>query len=177
MLRRSAVLLSVLLSALPSVVTAHVVFSEPEAPAGGYYTGFLRVSHGCGDSPTVSLRVTIPEGVVSARPQPKPGWTLKIDKVPLAKPIMGEGGAQITQRVAAITWTGRLPVDEFDQFGLSLKLADTSGPLYFPAIQRCDKGENDWTTIPDSPEHWHHVDRPAPMLIVRSSMPMDHMGH
>jgi uncharacterized protein YcnI len=162
---------------LPGGALAHVVFSQPQAAAGGYYAGFLRVSHGCGDSATVSVRVTIPEGIVTARPQPKAGWTLKIDKVALAKPIAGEGGGQITQRVAAITWTGRLPVDEFDQFGLSMKLPDVAGPLYFPTVQRCETGENDWTTIPDSPEHWHHVDRPAPMLVLQASTPMEHMSH
>jgi hypothetical protein len=178
MLRKLAVSLSVLLGALPGAAMAHVVFSEPTAQTGGYYTGFLRVTHGCGgDSPTISVRVTIPDGVVSARPQPKPGWTLKIDKVPLDKPIVAEGGAQITQRVAAVTWTGRLPVDEFDQFGLSLKLGDVHGGLYFPTVQRCEKGENDWTTIPDSPANWHKVDRPAPMLMVGSATMMEHMGH
>jgi hypothetical protein len=177
MIRKPAVLLCLLASALPCAAAAHVVFSEPAAQAGGYYTGFLRVSHGCGDSPTVSLRVAIPEGVVSAKPQPKPGWTLKIDTLPLAKPIAGEGGSQITQRVSAITWTGRLPIDEFDQFGLSLKLANAPGPLYFPTIQRCDKAENDWTMIPDSPEHWHALERPAPMLIVGSDMPTHQMSH
>jgi uncharacterized protein YcnI len=89
--------------AISDVANAHVVFSEPEAHAGGYYTGFLRVGHGCGESPTVALRVTIPESVITARPQPKPGWTLKIDKTPLARPIPAEGGGQVTHRVSAIT--------------------------------------------------------------------------
>jgi hypothetical protein len=115
--------------ALPSIAAAHVVFSQDQARSGGYYAGFLRVSHGCGDSPTVALQVTVPEGVVSARPQPKAGWTLKIAKVPLAKPVAGEGGSVLSQRVGTITWTGHLPIDEFDEFGLSLKLADVAGAL------------------------------------------------
>lgn len=177
MIRQSAAALSLIAAALPGAATAHIVFSEPQAEAGGYYAGFLRVGHGCGESATVSVRVSIPESIITARPQPKAGWTLKIEKVALVKPIVGEGGGQITQRVTAITWTGRLPIDEFDQFGLSMKLPDAAGPLYFPTVQRCDKGENDWTTIPDSPENWHHVDRPAPMLMLRSGAPMEHMNH
>lgn len=31
----------------------HIVFAEPEGQAGAYYAGFLRVSHGCGNSATV----------------------------------------------------------------------------------------------------------------------------
>ena len=45
---------------------AHVVISPAMAPAGGYYFGELRVSHGCDGSPTVALRVEIPAGVVAA---------------------------------------------------------------------------------------------------------------
>jgi uncharacterized protein YcnI len=158
-----ALTLAAAFSAVPHAAIAHIVFSEPEARAGGYYTGFLRVGHGCADSPTVALRVTIPEGVITARPQPKPGWTLKIDKAALAKPIPAEGGGEITQRVAAITWTGQLPVDQFDQFGISMKLPDTPGPLYFPVVQTCEHGENAWTVIaPDGAP----TPRPAPRLML-----------
>jgi periplasmic copper chaperone A len=160
---------------LPAAAGAHVVFDQPQATAGGYYTGFLRVTHGCGDSPTVSVRVDIPDGVVSARPQPKPGWTLRIEREPLASPIKGEGDAAITTRVTAITWTGQLPPDEFDQFGLSLKLPDAAGPLYFPTTQRCEAGVNAWTAIPASPEQWHATPFPAPMLKAKSMATDHHM--
>lgn len=151
---------------LPATAGAHVVFDQPQAAAGGYYAGFLRVTHGCGDSPTLSVRVELPAGVVSAHPQPKPGWTLRIERAPLAAPIKGEGGAAITTRVVAVSWTGRLPADEFDQFGLALKLPDAAGPLYFPTTQRCEQGVNAWTAIPASPEQWHATPSPAPMLML-----------
>jgi uncharacterized protein YcnI len=160
---------------LPAAAGAHVVFDQPQATAGGYYTGFLRVTHGCGNSPTVSVRVDMPAGVVSARPQPKPGWTLAIERAPLATPIKAEGGATITTRVTAITWTGKLAPDEFDQFGLSLKLPDAAGPLYFPTTQRCETGVNAWTAIPASPEQWHATPSPAPMLTL-TARPMS-TGH
>jgi len=178
MIARIARPLAALLLVVPAGASAHVVFSDTQAQAGGYYTGYLRVTHGCGASPTISVQVTIPEGVITARPQPKPGWQLKIATARLPQPIAGEGGSSITQRVTAITWTGRLPVDEFDEFGLSMKLPTTPGALYFPTIQRCEKGENSWTTIPPSPEHWHHVPSPAPMLILQGGEDSpDHMAH
>ena len=102
---------------VPATAAAHVVFAEPQARAGSYYGGFLRVSHGCGTSPTVSVKVEIPDSVATARPQPKPGWTLAIDTAPLAAPASGEGGAPITRRVVAVTWTGLLAIDQFDQSG------------------------------------------------------------
>jgi len=158
----------------PSAAQAHIVFADPQAPADGYYAGFLRVTHGCGASATTSVRVEIPAGIASARPQPKAGWTLTIEKAPLAQPIKGEGGAAITERVAAIVWTGSLPSDQFDQFGIMMKLPSAAGPLYFPTTQRCVEGINAWTNIPASPEAWHATPMPAPMLIVTSA---DHMGH
>lgn len=167
-------LLALAALALPAAAGAHVVFDQPQASAGGYYTGFLRVTHGCGDSPTVSVRVEVPAGVISARPQPKPGWTLSVERAPLAAPIKGEGGATITTRVTAVTWTGRLPADEFDQFGLSLKLPDAAGALYFPTTQRCEIGVNAWTAIPPSAERWHATPSPAPMLMLGAKESMAH---
>ncbi|UPT62657.1 MAG: YcnI family protein [Hyphomonadaceae bacterium JAD_PAG50586_4] len=114
---------------LTSSAYAHVVFAEPEAAPNSYYAGFLRVSHGCGASPTRSVRIEIPAGVNIARPQPKSGWTLEIERAPLDAPIASEGGP-ITERVTAITWRGELPADQFEQFGIMMRLPDQSGPLF-----------------------------------------------
>jgi uncharacterized protein YcnI len=127
---------------------AHVVLNPGQAAPGAYYAGAFRVSHGCSGSPTVSLRVTIPAGVVTAKPRPKAGWTLSIEREPLAQPVKGEGGQTLRERVKAVTWRGRLPDDEFDEFGLMMKLPDAAGPLYFPAVQTCESGENRWVEIP-----------------------------
>ena len=155
-----------LLAIAPAASSAHIVFAEPQAAAGSYYAGFLRVSHGCGASPTVSIRVEVPAGIDIARPQPKPGWTLAIEHAPLRITIMSESGATVTERVSAVTWTGDLPADEFDQFGLMLKLPAGAGPLYFPTTQRCTEGSNAWINRPASPDMWHMTAMPAPMLIV-----------
>ena len=162
---------------LATPAAAHVVFDQQEAAPGAYYAGFLRVSHGCEDSPTVSLRVEIPETVLSAKPQPKPGWVLEIEREPLAESVTGESGVLVTERVAAVTWTGRLPVDQFDQFGLMLKLPDRAGPLYFPTRQTCEQGVTAWTAIPPSPDQWHDLRRPAPMLVLRPADGMEHHAH
>jgi uncharacterized protein YcnI len=171
------ILMAALLAAFPSIAGAHVVFAEPSAKAGGYHAGFLRVSHGCGASDTLSVRVEIPAGINSARPQPKPGWTLAIERAPLATPVPTEGGGMLTERVAAITWTGRLPADQFDQFGIMMKLPAEAGALYFPTVQTCETGTNAWVNIPASPEQWHATSMPAPMLMLEGDMSMDHMAH
>ena len=107
------------------------MFAEPIASPNSYYVGFLLVSHGCGDSPTRAVRVLIPESITTARAQPKPGWTLTVEHVPLETPITTEGGNEIAERVSAITWSGHLPAAQFDQFGILLRLPDQSGPLIF----------------------------------------------
>lgn len=163
-MRLARPILAALALLLPAAAAAHIVFAEPQAVAGSYYAGFLRVSHGCGAADTVSIRVEIPAGVLSARPQPKPGWTLAVEHAPLAAPIKGEGGPVITQRVSAITWTGQLPSDQFDQFGIMMKLPEAPGALYFPTVQRCTRGTNDWVNLPASPDAWHATRNPAPIL-------------
>lgn len=177
MIRNVRRCLSALALTLGTAIQAHIVFADSNATAGSYYVGFLRVSHGCAGSPTVSIRVVIPAGVTSAKPQPKPGWTLTVDRAPLAIPITSEGGGTVHDRVTAITWTGRLDADQFDQFGIMLKLSDMPGTLYFPMVQRCETGSNEWTMIPAAGQPWHSVRFPAPMLNVTSVAvsPMDHM--
>jgi uncharacterized protein YcnI len=142
----------------------HVVLSQAQAPAGSYYTAYFRVGHGCAGSATTALRIEVPPDVVTVRPQPKPGWSLNIEHQPLASPIKGEGGRLITERVSAITWTGGpLPDDEWDEFGMSTKLPDHTGVLYFPAVQICVQGSERWADTPSggAPAHLSH---PAPTV-------------
>jgi copper(I)-binding protein/uncharacterized protein YcnI len=142
---------------------AHVTLADGRAAPGAYFTSFFRVGHGCHGSATVALRVEIPEGIVTARPQPKPGWTLAIERVPLSPPAKGEGGKPVTERVAAITWRGGpLPDEDWDQFGVTAKLPDHAGKLYFPAIQTCEQGEERW--VETAAEPGAHLSHPAPAL-------------
>ena len=169
--------------ALPVAASAHVMFAPGQAATGSTFVGALRVGHGCSGSPTVSLRVDIPEGVSGARPQAKPGWTIAIERTPLKTPMPGEGGKMQTDRVSAITWTGDLPDDEFDDFVMQVKLPKAAGPVYFPATQVCRSGRADWRDIPVAGQASAH---PAPVLMLTDGMAampdmpgmdMSHMGH
>ena len=144
---------------------AHVVLSVRQAPAGSYYTGAFHVGHGCAGSATTALRVEIPAAITGAKPQPKPGWTLEIERAPLASPVKGEGGETITTRAAAFTWRGRLPDDEFDEFAITAKLPAEAGVLAFPAIQTCEEGETRWIDQPAAPGQ-PRSPHPAPTLTV-----------
>lgn len=163
------------LLALAGPAAAHVVIAPATAPAGGYYAGVLRVSHGCDGAPTLALRVDIPAGVVSAKPQPKPGWTIQIEREPLPTPITSESGATVRDRAKAITWRGRLPDDEFDAFGLMLRLPAQAGPLALPVVQTCAKGETRWVEpiVAGAPRPPH----PAPVLTLEPSAAAPEHAH
>ena len=166
-----------------STASAHIVFNRADA-APGSYVGAMRITHGCGASPTTSVTVTIPVGIDNAKPQAKAGWTIEIAREPLKTPTRSESGATVTERVKAITWRGRLPVDQFDEVGLSFTLLTGAGPIYFPTVQTCESGENRWTEIPAAGAAWNSVLRPAPVINLAppvhdmSAMPgMEHMQH
>ena len=145
--------LAILALALPAAAAAHVVLSPDTSPAGAYYAGVLRVGHGCDGAATTELQVTIPATVKDAKAQPKPGWTVTIDR---------DGG-----RVTGFRWQGNLPVDQFDEFGVMLVLdPKVSGVMYLPVVQRCGTTEKRWTQIPAPGAAWGSVPSPAPMLQV-----------
>lgn len=165
-MNKSSLLFAALAAAsVAGAAQAHVVFVQPQATAGAHWAGALRVSHGCDGAATTSVRVEIPTGILVARPQPKAGWTVAVEREPLATPAPAEGGGLITERVSAITWTGRLPDEQFEEFGLAAKLPGEVGPLAFPVTQVCERGEIRWSEIPvaGSPR----PAQPAPVLTVQ----------
>ncbi len=121
---------------------------------GVNFAAFFKVERGCGASPTTALRVQIPEGVAVLNLPEKPGWTVNAERA----------GARVT----AVTWQGRLPSNEPDQFGLLVKLPSKPGPLYFATVQRCAADEIRWTdTSPGAKA-------PAPMVTLVAAAPNSH---
>jgi uncharacterized protein YcnI len=154
---------------------AHVTLADPQAPVGAYYTSAFKVTHGCAGAATTALRIEIPAAVAVAKPQPKPGWTLEIEHAPLATPMKGEGGVVVTQRVKSITWRGRLPDEDWDQFGIFARLPEAPGKLYFPAVQTCETGEERWVEVPAAGETGR-LAHPAPALTVTPRLAPDPMA-
>lgn len=63
--------------ALSVPASAHVSLETGMASWGSYYKAVFRVPHGCEGSATTGVSIEIPEGVISVKPMPKPGWTVK----------------------------------------------------------------------------------------------------
>ena len=147
---------------------AHVTLERTQAPADSYYKAVLQVGHGCKGLPTLAVRVRIPEGVMSVKPQPKPGWTLTITRVKLAQPVDVGHGRTVTERPGEIAWTGGSLADEhFDEFRMVMKLPDRPGStLYLPVVQECKDGVHRWIETPDGGKTAADLKEPAPAIVL-----------
>lgn len=149
-----------------STAFAHVTLEQREAPIGASYKAIFRVPHGCGDSPTLKLRVRIPDGVIGVKPMPKPGWQIDVVKSKYDKPYK-MFHSTVTEGAREVMWIGRLADDNYDEFVLSLYLTDDLIPdrmLYFPVVQECEKGVHRWIEIPEAGKSAADMPEPAPGL-------------
>jgi periplasmic copper chaperone A len=158
-----ASLLGAALSA--SAADAHVTLENRQATPASYYKAVFAVPHGCAGSPTIRIRVQIPEGVIAVKPMPKPGWTVETvkGKYPASYELHG---ATITEGVREVTWSGgRLADDNYDEFVLATFLTGSLKPdttLYFPVVQECEQGASRWIEIPQEGKPAHDTKLPAP---------------
>jgi periplasmic copper chaperone A len=149
---------------------AHVTATPNEAPAGTYFRTAFTVPHGCNGSPTVAVRIKIPDGVMSVKPQMKPGWEVTITNRKLDKSIDAGHGKTVTETVDEVAWRGGpLPDSLYDTFGLMMKLPNAPGrTLYFPVIQECKDGVHRWITIPAAGQDWGDAKEPAPFVKLKT---------
>jgi len=161
-LRRGAIAaatLAVFLIAAPTAASAHVGVSPDRIPAGQVTPLTFSFSHGCGESPTTSLRVTMPKGIGSAWPAFDGDWAADVEK--------DAGGA-----ITAVTFTAAQPVP-VDLRG-SVELAvitdkNAADELVFPVEQRCVSGTNEWTQVAKDGENAHDLDSPAPVVALTAA--------
>ena len=162
----AAILSAMALLASATTASAHVTLEKTVAVAGAGYKAVFRVGHGCEGSPTVTLRVKVPDGVINAKPMPKAGWTVSTVRGPYDKPYDYYGRQQI-EGAREFVWTGRLPDDQYDEFVVNAyvtKAATVGTALYFPVVQQCETGSHDWVEIPAAGQDSHALKGPAPFI-------------
>jgi len=156
---------AVALLAASAPAFAHVTLETQEAPVGGTYKAVLRVPHGCEGSPTIRIRVQIPEGVIAVKPMPKPGWTLATVKGKYAASY-DYYGTPTSEGVKEVVWSGgNLPDEFYDEFVFRGYLTADLKPdtkLYFPVVQECEKGTDRWIEIPAEGKDADDYETPAP---------------
>ncbi|MGU3359572.1 DUF1775 domain-containing protein [Methylobacterium sp. M6A4_1b] len=144
---------------------AHATLERKEASPNAGYRGVVQITHGCDGQPTNRVSVTIPEGVIGAKPMPKPGWTVTTEKGAYARAYPYYHG-DIREGVKAITWTGgSLPDDQVDEFTFLARVSDAFPPgstVYFPVEQDCATGQYRWREIPAAGQDAHALKSPAP---------------
>lgn len=145
-IRTAAALVAVGALALPAVADAHVTVQPKTVPAGGFTRLDVRVPNERDDADTTKVRLRLPPGFAEASYEPVPGWTVRVDKTRLAKPIETDDG-EVTEQVSEITWTGhgaqgRIPPGAFQDFGLSVQVPGKAGDtLTFKALQTYGNGQ------------------------------------
>jgi uncharacterized protein YcnI len=147
---------------------AHITLEYQVASAGSYYKANFKVGHGCGNSPIQEIIVTIPAGVQGAKPMPKAGWTIEIQRDKLATPY-DDHGRTITDKVSRISWTAKTPADYlpngyYDEFALQARLPTQAGPMYWSVSQVCEQGRIDWNETPKAGQKESELKSPAALL-------------
>lgn len=160
-------------AALPAVAVpafAHVTLEPAEAQSGRSFKGTLKVPHGCEGAATTAIQVTLPDGVISVKPQPKAGWTLATQIGDYGRSYEVMHGPPVSKGVKTITWSGgELPDAYYDEFTFVAYLAPQANPatLYFPVLQSCGTTSTDWAEIPAAGAP--RPPRPAPVLKVAAA--------
>jgi periplasmic copper chaperone A len=145
---------------------AHVELEGGQAAIGVDYKAVFIVPHGCAGSPTIKLRVQIPEGVIATEAKPIDGWQVDTVKGKYASEYDVKG-AKVSEGIKEVDWSGgKLPDKTRQDFVIETYLTDGLKPnttLYFPVVQECEQGVSRWIEIPpEGAAHAHEGKWPAP---------------
>jgi periplasmic copper chaperone A len=131
----------------PAAAAAHVTVQPSTATAGGFTRLDVRVPNERDDTGTVKVDLKLPPGFPAASYESVPGWTVKVAKEKLAKPVKVDG-FDVTEQVGRITWTGHgkqgvIGPGQFRDFGLSVAMpkGKPGSKLTFKALQTYQDGE------------------------------------
>ncbi|MBY3129771.1 MULTISPECIES: YcnI family protein [Rhizobium] len=148
----------------------HATLEQAQAAPGKAYKAVVRIGHGCEGKPTIRVRVKVPEGLISAKPMPKSGWT--VDKIKGAyEKSYNLYGAAVKEGTTEIAWSGgNLADDEYDEFvfrGTVAKETPTGTRIYVPIVQECTDGAFErWIEIPTVGKSSDDYENPAPFFDV-----------
>jgi uncharacterized protein YcnI len=152
--------------------SAHVGVSPDKTAANSYALLTFGIPHGCEESGTTKVAITLPAELNDAQPTVNPNWTVEKVTEQLAEPKKLADGSSITTRTSQIVYTAKAPLahDLRDALVLSVKLPDAAGTtLYFPTLQSCETGQTDWSEIAKDGQDPHSLKAPAPSITVTAA--------
>lgn len=151
-----AALAAGLVLAAPAAAQAHVgVTPDAVEPEGSAVLTFS-FTHGCENSPTTALRITMPEGLTSVSPTVDAMWDVTVERA--------DNGL-----VSAVTYTATTPIahDLRGAASMAVRLGeDAPDTLAFPVEQQCETGVNEWVEIAEDGQDPHDLEAPAPVVSV-----------
>ncbi|MFJ2907248.1 YcnI family protein [Streptomyces sp. NPDC087212] len=161
--------------ALSAPAFAHVsVAAEGTAAKGGYAVVDFKVPNERDDASTTKLEVTFPTDhpLASVMPERIDGWTAKVTKSKLAKPLEVHG-QKISEAVSKVTWTADakngVQPGFFQKFPVSLgALPEDTDQLVFKAVQTYS--DNDvvrWIEVQEDGQE--EPENPAPTLALTAA--------
>ena len=114
---------------VPAAAQAHVSVHPNTVPEGAFATLDVRVPGEEENAYAYKVDTLFPQGLTDVDIQNVPGWTAKVVKKKLAKPIETDDGP-VTEEVSHVIWTGDKSVDgrldegTFVQFPLSIAMPE-----------------------------------------------------
>lgn len=110
---------------------AHVETEPVAVEAGKSATVSFSPSHGCDGSPTISLAFKMPGSVSNAAAVAKTGW-------------------ETSTADGVVTFSGgSLEATTVENFDITFTAPAAAGPIFFPVVQKCEKGEINWIDMPN----------------------------
>jgi uncharacterized protein YcnI len=162
---------------------AHVsVSAEGTAAKGGYATVNFKVPNERDNASTTKLEVSFPaeHPLASVMPQPVDGWSVKVTRAKLAKPLEMHG-EKITEAVSKVTWTAAtkdsgIQPGYFEKFPVSVgALPENADELVFKAIQTYSNKEVvRWIEVQE--DGAEEPETPAPVLALSAASEDGHQG-
>jgi uncharacterized protein len=167
--------------ALSAPAFAHVsVQPEGAAAKGGYAVVNFKVPNERDNASTTQVEVNLPADhpLASVMPQPLDGWTVKVTKSKLDKPVTAHG-EKISEAVTKVTWTADgkgIEPGFFQKFPLSIgALPEDTDELVFKAVQTySDKEVVRW--IEPQKAGAEEPENPAPVLALSTAAEEGHHG-
>lgn len=148
---------AVLAVAAPLAASAHVHVTPDTSDAGATTRLAFSFSHGCEDSPTTSLTITVPDGIDGVTPVLDGAWSITRE--------VGDDGIP-----TSVTYTAVTPVETGVAASVALDVifassaANTS--VAFPVLQTCEVGSIDWSEVAGDGQTEDDLEAPAPVVAV-----------
>lgn len=168
---KTLMIASALVAAMSQTAFAHATLEQKEVTQNQTSKLTVRVGHGCEGSPTLRVRVQVPEGMIAVKPMPKADWTVETVIGPYSEPYDYYGNT-LTEGVQEIIWTGSLEDAHYDEFVLRGRITENVSAdemMYVPVVQECADGAHRWIEIPAEGQTRDDLKSPAPGVKVNAA--------